>query len=429
MEAALGRPGVRVRTVVRLRWIAVLGQLLTLGVIGSGLGYPLPYASTLAAVAAAVLLNLGLTALYPRHARLVGGEALLHFAFDLVQLGVLLFLTGGLANPFCVLLVVPVTISATLLSARSTAALLATAFAMLVALWAWALPLPWDDHPIFLPPLYRLGILLGLALAMAFLSVYAWQVSAEARRRQLALVATQAALEREGKMSALGSLAAAAAHELGGPLGTITLVARDLGAALGSDPRYGDDVRLLAQETDRARGLLLGIARRAEAQDPFPRVAPATLLHEIAQPHDNRGTQFVFAVDPTLAGEHIARTPELLHGLANLLDNAVRHARAEVALRFATEGNNITLAIEDDGPGFPETLLPHLGEPFLGPSRSGRGGTGLGLFIATTLIERARGRIRFTNRPGGGARVAITWPRTHIFTNPDTETSPWPAPR
>lgn len=410
------------RTLVQLRWIAIFGQLFTLGVTAWRLSYGLPLSSALAAVGAAALLNVGLVALYPRNARLIGGEALLHLGFDLVQLGVLLFLTGGLTNPFCVLLIVPVTISATLLSARATAVLLATALGILLALWNWALPLPWAGHPIFLPPLYRLGILLGLMLAMVFLSIYAWQVSAEGRRRQLALIATQTALERESKMSALGSLAAAAAHELGGPLGTITLVARDLETTLGGDAVHGADVALLSSEVKRARDILVGIANRAEAEDPFPRVALHALLIEAA---GEGSPPVVVTIDPALTTARVARTPELLHGLANLISNARRHAESTVRLCANRVDDAVEVLVEDDGAGFPDTLLPHLGEPFLGPSRSRAGGTGLGIFIATTLLERTGGRLSFSNMSQGGARVAIRWPRDH-FTPATEEYEPWP---
>ncbi len=421
--AALAQPGVRVRTLVRLRWTAIFGQLLTLVIVSLFLSYPLPLASALAAVGAAALLNVGLVTLYPRNARLVGGEALLHLGFDLVQLGVLLFLNGGLANPFCVLLIVPVTISATLLSGRATAVLFLTALGIIFALWNWALPLPWSGHPIFLPELYRLGIFVGLMLAMAFLSIYAWQVSAEARRRQWALVATQTALERESKMSALGSLAAAAAHELGGPLGTITLIARDLEAALGADPVHGNDVRLLVAEAKRSRDILVGIASRAEAEDPFPRVALPALLIEAA----GEGAPVSVDVAEPLRQARVARSPEMLHGLANLISNARRHAARTVALTATSFGEAVEIAVTDDGPGFPEALLPHLGEPFLGPSRSGSGGTGLGIFIATTLLERTGGMLSFANLPQGGAKVAIRWPKHHLFTETN-EDSPWPPP-
>ncbi len=418
----------RVRTIVTLRWVAIAGQLIALAVTGLHFNYPLPWLSALAAVAAAALLNLGLMALYPRNARIMGPEALVHLGFDLVQLGVLLFLTGGLANPFCVLLVVPVTIAATLLSARATMALIATAAIILIGLWLWALPLPWAAHPIFLPPLYRLGILIGLLLAMTFLAAYVWQVSAEGRRRQMALIATQSALERESRMSALGALAAAAAHELGGPLGTLALVAKDLEAGLRDDPVHGADARLLAAEVARARAILLGIARRAEAEDPFPRVALPVLLHEVARPYEGTGQPAVAVlVDPPLAEARVSRTPELLHGLANLVDNAVRHASSRVELSARLEASTLIVTVSDDGAGFPEHLLPKLGEPFLGPSRSGRGGTGLGLFIATTLLERTGARLEFANCDKGGARVAIRWHAPQLLQETGERESPWPV--
>jgi two-component system sensor histidine kinase RegB len=411
VSVAIERPGVRVRTLVTLRWIAIAGQFGTLIVVGLYLRYPLAWASLVAAVAAAAALNIGLATLYPRNARLNGRDALLQFAFDLVQAGVLLFLTGGLKNPFVILLIVPVTISATLLSARGTALLIAMAGAILVVLWRWAQPLPWGGPPIELPPIYRFGIAVAVVLAGVFLAGYAWTVSAEARKRAHALIATQAALERESKMAALGSLAAAAAHELGGPLGTITLIARELADALGNDPDFGDDVRLLDSEAARSRAILVGIARRAEAEDPFPKLQLDALLHEVAHPLGP--TRVPIAVHAA-GGPLIRRTPELLHGLANLVANAVRHAGSAVTLTATTTANEVGVSVIDDGSGFSESVLPHLGEPFLGPSVSGSGGTGLGIFIATTLLERTGGQLRFSNRPGGGAQVDIRWPRSHI---------------
>ena len=400
---------------MQLRWAAVAGQFVTLLIVGAGLGFPIHWGPALAAIGASVMLNIGLQWLYRRHERIDSTSALVHLVFDLVQLSVLLFLTGGLANPFALLLLVPVTISATLLSARATTLLVVGALLLLVALWRWAMPLPWNDPPIDIPATYRFGILIAIALGMVFLSIYAWQVSAEARRRQEALVATQSALDRETRMGALGSLAAAAAHELGGPLGTITLIARDLEDSLGNDPDFGADIHLLTQEVRRCRDILAQIAERAEADDPFPVLPLPALLHEVIEPFEPTRVPVDIRVawEPG-SGPVVRRSPELLHGLHNLVSNALRHATARVRLEAGESAQDIWVAITDDGAGFGSDLLPRLGEPFLGPSVSRAGSTGLGIFIATTLLERTGGRLAFANLPQGGARVELRWHRADI---------------
>jgi two-component system sensor histidine kinase RegB len=284
---------------------------------------------------------------------------------------------------------------------------------VLVALWMWARPLPWEGGtPPEFPMMYRIGVAVSMALAIGFLGIYLWLVSAEARDRARALLATEAALTREARMSALGSLAAAAAHELGGPLGTITLIAHNLSDQLGEDPDFGDDIALLASEAARARGILVRIAQRAEAEDPFATLGLDVLLHEVARNAEPARVPIRVVADGALP--QVKRSPELLHGLANLVTNAVRHAGSGVELHAAATAGDVQVTVVDDGPGFPDELLPRFGEPDLGPSRSGSGGTGLGIFIATTLIERTGGRLRFANRRDGGAQVDVKWPRAHI---------------
>lgn len=413
---ALDRPGVRVSTLVKLRWVAIGGQSLTLIVVGGLLGYPLPWAGLLLALAASAGLNLLLNWLYRRRDRVSGRVALTLLALDLVQLWVLLFLTGGLYNPFALLLLVPVTIAATVLSARSTSLLVTGALVLLILLWRWHLPLPWGAGPApVLPDLYRLAMLVAIALGMLFLAAYVWQISAEGRRRQVALIATQAALEREGRMGALGSFAAAAAHELGGPLGTITLIARDLRDALAADPAHGADVLLLEQEAGRCRDILTRMSEQAEHDDPFPDLPLPALLHEVMAPFEPTRVP-VEIVTPWAkgTGPPMPRSPELLHGLHNIVANALRHASSRVQAIAGDDADGIWLRIEDDGPGFPPELLPQLGEPFLGPSISRSQSTGLGIFIATTLLERTGGHLFFSNRPHGGARVELVWRRPDI---------------
>lgn len=409
---AFDRPGVRVRTLAGLRWIAIGGQFITLIFVGLYLDYPLLWPSLIAAVLASAILNLGLVTLYSRNARLQGRDLALHLAFDLVQAGVLLFLTGGLANPFAVLLIVPVTIAATLLPARSMTLLGGLAITILLVLQLWARPLPWHGTPPDFPAVYRFGVATALTLALGFMAIYIWMVSAEARDRARALIATEAALTRESRMSALGSLAAAAAHELGGPLGTITLIAHSLAEALGDDPEFGDDIRLLESEAARSRGILIRIAQRAEAEDPFAMLGLDVLLHEVA--HGVQPARVPVRVLAPSPQPLVRRSPELLHGLNNLVANAVRHAGSMVELRATGTPSEITISVLDDGPGFAADMLPRLGEPDLGPSHSGAGGTGLGIFIATTLIERTGGRLAFHNRQQGGAQVVVRWLRHHI---------------
>ena len=413
---ALDRPGVRVSTLVTLRWVAICGQLLALLVVGGIYGFPLPWTGALLAIGASAALNLLLKWGYRRRDRISGRAALMHLGFDLVQLWVLLFLTGGLYNPFALLLLVPVTISATILSARATGLLVTAALLLLIALWNFHLPLPWvvGQEP-FLPDLYRLGMLVAIALGMLFLAAYAWQVSAEGRRRQAALVATQAALERESRMGALGSFAAAAAHELGGPLGTITLIARDLRDALGRDPLHGPDVLLLEQEAARCRDILTEMSESAEQDDPFPDLPLPALLREVVEPFEPTRVPMEIATPwEKGAGPRMPRSPELLHGIHNIVANALRHAASKVTLSAGEQADELWIRIEDDGPGFPSELLPRLGEPFLGPSFSRSGSTGLGVFIATTLLERTGARLSFRNGANGGARVELAWRKEDI---------------
>lgn len=409
-------PGIRVQTLVLVRWIAIIGQFLSLLLVGLGMNYPLPWGPALAVIGVAAAVNLGLTWFYRQRDRIGGRAALLQLGFDLLQLSLLLGLTGGLANPFALLLLVPVTIAVTLLSARETVALVLVALLLLLALWYWHLPLPWAGGEAFeLPLVYRLGSLLAIGVGMLFLTFYAGQVSAEVRHRQMALIATQAALDRETRMGALGSLAAAAAHELGGPLGTITLIARDLKYALSGHPELLEDVQLLNQEVNRAREILISISKRAEADHPFPEVRLPTLLREVLDSFGpTRVPVELFLPWDAGAGPVVPRMPELLHGFSNLVSNAVRHAGSRVLLVGGETDDGIFVSVEDDGPGFGADLLPRLGEPFLGPSVSGSGSTGLGIFIATTLLERLGVQLRFENREEGGARVECLWRNADI---------------
>lgn len=413
-QLALTQPGVQLRTLSGIRWIAFAGQLMAVLVTGGLFGFPLPWLSTLAIIFSLAAANLIINASHPVGQFLTGRQAALHLAFDLVQLSGLLFLTGGLVNPFVVLILVPVTISASLLSRRSTFLLLGIATLCLTIMLAGSMPLPWREGPLALPGLYRFGVWSALVLCMILLAIYAWRVSDEARRRQQALVATQAALAREQKLSELGALAAAAAHELGGPLGTILLIASDLDGELSNDPDFGHDIKLLKSEAQRGRAILAELSGRIHAEAPYQWVALETLLREIADRRDHKAIAVRYAMPFDVAHLRIERTPEVLHALGNLCDNALRHARTTVQLSATRQGGFVSILIDDDGSGFPDYLLPRLGEPYLADQdmvvSTQSSGLGLGIFIAVTLLDRTGAVCAFANRADGGAHAEVRWP-------------------
>jgi two-component system, sensor histidine kinase RegB len=423
-DAHLAMPGVRVQTLISIRWIAIAGQLATLMFVAWGLNFPIVLAPALAAVSSSVLLNLALGFVYTPTVFLNGRQAGLQLAFDILQLAVLLYLTGGLMNPFALLIVVPVTISANLLSLRSTLGLLAIAGAALSALSLWSLPLPWlDGTAPALPQTYRFGVWVALMTGMGFLAAYSWRVSAEARRRQRALIATQQALARAQQLSAVGGLAAAAAHELGSPLGTILLIAKDLERELHNDPDFGDDVRMLREQAAQCGDILKSISLNPARDAHFQRATLAAIVGEVVAAHFAERV----VLDVTAANNlHMARSPELLHALENIIANAVRHARITVVAEVKVLRESVQLEIRDDGLGFPVDLIARLGEPYLASSGFKTSGMGLGIFIALSLLERIGAKVQFNNLsakmpPAGvseitGAQVIISWPKS-FFTS------------
>jgi two-component system sensor histidine kinase RegB len=418
-EAPAPAPGrVRVRTLVATRWIAVGGQIVTLLAVSEGLGAPLPMTSAMAAVGCSAALNLWVMLRRGLNGWHSDGEAALFLAYDVLQLSALLYLTGGLNNPFSMLVVAPIAISASTLSLGSTLALLLLAFGCLSLLMPLHLPLPWPGGGLDLPQVYVMGMWTALSLGMAFVAFYAWRVAEEARRMSDALAATQLALAREQELSSLGGLAAAAAHELGTPLGTIALVAKELAREIDGTDEIAEDIRLLNGQAERCREILARLAHnpQGQAEASLGIMKLGALLLAAAEPHRREGKRLEverISIDSS-PEPMLRRSPELLQGLANLIDNAMDFARAEVRLRASWSREDVLLEIDDDGPGFALEVLGLLGEPYVS-TRRGVGGMGLGVFISKTLLERTGGSLSFRNRPRGrGATVAIAWPRGTI---------------
>src|SRR5689334_9289699 len=255
---------VRLRTVLIIRWIAVAGQALTILVVHYALNFPMRIGWAGATVAALAAVTLAAQVRRPQSERLTDRESALYFAFDILQLAVLLYLTGGLNNPFSVLILAPVTVSAAALSYRSTLGLAGLAIACIVLLAMRHEPLPWPEGEFDIPDIFVAAFAVALILAVIFLTFYVWRVAQESRRLSDALAAAQAALDREQRLSSLGALAAAAAHELGSPLGTISLVAKELARELPADSNYRADADLLVSQSERCRQILADLSRKPD---------------------------------------------------------------------------------------------------------------------------------------------------------------------
>ena len=419
------RRNVRLDTLVRLRWLAIIGQTTAVVVVDFGLDFELPIWACLAVIALSAWLNIALRLRFHSTQRLEPDRAAWLLAFDIAELAVLLFLTGGLQNPFAFLFLAPVLLSATALPPRFTVMLGAFAVACATVLVFVHYPLPWDsDDPLQLPPIYMMGVWLSILLAIGFIGVYAWQITEEARQLADALAATELVLAREQHLSQLDGLAAAAAHELGTPLSTISVIAKELENAIPANAPHGDDVRLLREQAIRCRHILAKLTELSSSMEPFDRMPLTTLIEEVVAPHRNFGVAIGVTAPPDRSGEPIvARNPAILYGLGNIVENAVDFAQESVTVGAQWSGDDIEVTISDDGPGFAPEIMDKIGEPYVTsrrrkPADSGEEPTGLGLgfFIAKTLLERAGATLTFANRPspGRGATITIRWPRAEF---------------
>ncbi len=404
----------RLQTLVLIRWIALAGQATAIVVVGVVLGFDMAFVPALLVVLVSLLLNGVLTLRYSPTTRLSDLQASLYLGYDTLQLAALLYLTGGIQNPFAILMLVPVTVSATILSLRSTVLLGALALTVLTIVTFAHLPLPWPGDGIDLPPLYIAGIWTALVLGMAFIAVYAWRVAAEARRMSDALSETQMALAREQQLSSLGGLAAAAAHELGTPLGTIALIAKEIRREVEDGTALAEDMDLLLRESERCRDILAQLSRdpRRDGDSPFETLSLPALVDSIAAPRQTARVAITVSESVVLGVDmpFVATLPEIVHGLGNVIENAIDFAGSEVRIAVHAGEHIVSVVVNDDGPGFSHAVLGDLGEPYVSTRRNA-GGMGLGVFIAKTLLERTGADIAFRNAPAGGAEVEIRWPR------------------
>ena len=412
---------VRLDTILRLRWLAALGQLAAIFIVAQGLEFDVPVMPCVAIVGLSAVTNLALQIRFNPMQRLEPIYAAVLLALNIVELGALLFFTGGLQNPFSFLFLAPVLISATALPIRLTIALGVLAVACASALVFFHLPLPWDsDDPLVLPPIYLFGVWLSILLAIGVTSLYAFQVTEESRKLSDALAATELVLTREQHLTQIDGLAAAAAHELGTPLSTIFLIARELEKTVQDNGHLTSELKTLREQAQRCRDILAKITQLSSSGAPFDRMPLSTLIEESVAPHRDFGVAIKVRLAVAATREPVgARNPAILYGVGNILENAVDFARSTVEVNAWWNSDTVEMVISDDGPGIAPDMLKRIGEPYLSRRRgadeaqTGRSGLGLGVFIARTLLERTGAKVSFTNRifPDHGAVVQIVWPR------------------
>ncbi len=413
---------VRLDTILRLRWLAVLGQLATIFIVSEGLDFEVPVIPCVVIIGFSSLLNLVLQIRFNPVHRLAPRYAAALLTLNITELAALLFLTGGLQNPFSFLFLAPVLISATALPTRITLALGIFAAACATVLGFYHLPLPWNgEEPLVLPRTYMIAVWLSIVLAIGVTSLYAFQVTEEARKLSDALAATELVLTREQHLTQIDGLAAAAAHELGTPLATIFLISRELEQAIeakGLDEHARGDLRTLREQAQRCREILAKITQLSSQGAPFDQMPLSTLIEETVAPHRDFGIAIKVRIALSQESEPVGiRNPAILYGVGNILENAVDFARERVEVNAWWNASTVEIVISDDGPGIPPDILKRIGEPYLTRRRSGDtegGGLGLGVFIARTLLERTGAKVSFTNRmfPDHGAVVTIVWPRS-----------------
>jgi two-component system sensor histidine kinase RegB len=420
-----GHGRLRMRTLVTLRWTIILGEVAILLIGGLFLGFKAPYAICFGLIGAAAWINLLTGVASPGQRMIADWEATAQLGFDVAQISVLLFLTGGTANPFILMLIAPVTLAAATLPLTPLLILGGAAVGASMALAFLHMPLPVAQGiTIDFPLSFMIGAAAANVAGIAVIAGSVRQAAQESARMALALDVTQTVLSREQRLSALGALAAAAAHELGTPLATIAIVAKEL-AREAPTPQVKEDADLLIAQAARCREILRRLTDApAEASDEVhERMSLLQLVHEVIEPHAGVKGVRVEAIVTGAAGVQspdIWRMPEVLHALTSFVENAVDFATSEVLITARFDAVSVSMEVRDDGPGFAPEVLAKLGEPYVTTrpgaegSRTGHIGMGLGFFIAKTLLERTGAAVTFQNGRPRGAVVSARWPRARI---------------
>ena len=403
------------KTLVNLRWIAIIGQLLAINFVYFFLELNFPIIETYIIILIGFITNIILQ-FRIRTNQLKDFNCALFLVYDLLQLSILLYLTGGIFNPFSLLIIVPTIVSSTFLSMGTTIILGTLTTVLLFFLKAYHKMLPGSDVYNFnFPEYYLTGALVSIIIGLVFLSYFGIKFSGETKKRSEALDKLQQVMAKEYELDSLGGQAAAAAHSLGTPLATISVVVKELKKEIGDKSKHSKDLDLLISQAKRCSDILKQISKKEISDDQFINlITVENLLEEIIISFEETSNKKITLLENEDKNKiNIKRSPEIVYGLRNFIGNAIKFADNEVFIKLISNEKALILLVNDDGPGFAEDIIKLIGEPYL-KSRSKRitskAGLGLGIFLGKTLLERKKAHLTFFNKEDlKGAAVKITW--------------------
>ena len=403
------------RTLTILRYIAIFGQFFAINIVYFYLSLPFPIELSYLIIFIGLLTNIYLQ-FGIKINQLKDLYAAIFLIYDLIQLSFLLYLTGGIFNPFSFLLIIPAIVSSTFLSMGTTIILGLVTSLLLFIISFFYLPLPGEDmNLLHFPDFYKIGIIISILIGLMFLSYFGIRFAGETKKRSEALYRLQEVISKEYELESLGGQAAAAAHSLGTPLATIAVVAKELKKEIGDNKDISKDIDLLISQTKRCSEILKQISKKQIKEDVFlSSIKFEDLLQEIINSFKETSAKKIdLILDNDNNKINIERTPEIIYGLRNFIGNAVKFSKSKVKISLKSDPNEIEIKINDDGPGIPDDIIKKIGEPYI-KSKSielnANSGLGLGTFLGKTLLERQGANLSFRrNSDLGGALVIISW--------------------